>query len=173
MLGKLRTTRVFCALISIVLLGTVAAYAQAPAISSGSVTNAADYSRELAPGMIITVWGTNLAPRAAGAAAIPLPTTLEGASVEVIDGSGTVNASGTQLLTIQGTGLWTSYSGSTFSSVTWSFKDIPIGYDTNWQGGLIGGSISSSALSDHVVSFVLNGQSLPATDKPTLTLTFR
>jgi len=37
--------------------------------------------------MIITVWGTNLAPRAAGAAAIPLPTTLEGASVEVIDGS--------------------------------------------------------------------------------------
>jgi hypothetical protein len=59
------------------------------------------------------------------------------------------------------------------SSVTWLLKDIPIGYDPNLFGGLIGGSTGSSALSDHVVSFVLNGQSLPATDKPTLTLTFR
>ena len=114
-----------------------------------------------------------MAPRAAGAAAIPLPTTLEGASVEVSDGSRTLNASGTQLLTIQGTGLWTFYNGNTTSSVTRSLKDIPIGYDPNWQGGLIGGETGSSAVSDHVVSYVANGQSLPATDKPTLTLTFR
>lgn len=62
-------------------------------------------------------------------------------------GSGTVSASGTQLLTIQGTGLWTSYSGSSMSSVTWSLKDIPIGYDPNKFGGLIGGETGSSALS--------------------------
>jgi uncharacterized protein (TIGR03437 family) len=85
-------TCLFSVLLSVFFLLVIPVYAQAPAISSGSVTNAADYSRELAPGMIVTVWGTNLAARAAGAAAIPLPTTLEGASVEVIDGSRTLNA---------------------------------------------------------------------------------
>jgi len=58
----------------------------APTLGSGGVTNAADYSRTLAPGSIMTLWGTNMAAKTAYGSKIPLPTTLEGTSVEVIDG---------------------------------------------------------------------------------------
>jgi uncharacterized protein (TIGR03437 family) len=63
-----------------------------PQLSTGGVTNAADYSRDFAPGVIVSIFGTSLASTAAGASRLPLPTTLEGASVEVVDGSRTLNA---------------------------------------------------------------------------------
>jgi uncharacterized protein (TIGR03437 family) len=63
-----------------------------PQLSTGGVTNAADYSRDFAPGIIVSIFGTSLASTAAGASQLPLPTTLEGASVEVVDGSRTLNA---------------------------------------------------------------------------------
>src|ERR1035437_2470049 len=92
--GKMGRTRggIVVVIIAFFLLFEIAGWAQAPAVPQGSVTNAADYSRELAPGTIVTIWGTNLAPRTGAAAAIPLPVTLQGASVEVIDGSRTLNA---------------------------------------------------------------------------------
>jgi uncharacterized protein (TIGR03437 family) len=69
-----------------------AAVAGPPQLSTGGVTNAADYSRDFAPGIIVSIFGTNLASTAAGASRLPLPTTLGGASVEVVDGSRTLNA---------------------------------------------------------------------------------
>jgi len=63
-----------------------------PQLSTGGVTNAADYSRDFAPGIIVSIFGTSLAGTAAGASQLPLPTTLGGASVEVVDGSRTLNA---------------------------------------------------------------------------------
>ena len=63
-----------------------------PQLRTGGVTNAADYSRDFAPGVIVSIFGTSLASTAAGASRLPLPTTLEGASVEVVDGSRTLNA---------------------------------------------------------------------------------
>lgn len=69
-----------------------AAVSGPPQLSAGGVTNAADYSRDFAPGVIVSIFGTNLAGTAASASKLPLPTTLEGASVEVVDGSRTLNA---------------------------------------------------------------------------------
>ena len=63
-----------------------AAMAQAPAISPGGAVNAADYSPNLAPGSIISIFGSNLATIVASAAQLPLPNSLSGVSVEA--GSG-------------------------------------------------------------------------------------
>jgi uncharacterized protein (TIGR03437 family) len=46
--------------------------------------NAADYSRDVAPGAIIAIFGSNLAPSTAPASAFPLPQSLGGASVELM-----------------------------------------------------------------------------------------
>jgi uncharacterized protein (TIGR03437 family) len=51
--------------------------AQAPAVNPGGVTNAGSYSSGgVAPGSIISIFGTNLASGVAAAKAIPLPTSL-------------------------------------------------------------------------------------------------
>jgi uncharacterized protein (TIGR03437 family) len=59
----------------------------APTVPTNGVTNGADYGADVAPGMIITIWGTNLAAKTAAASAVPLPTALEGTTVVVTDGS--------------------------------------------------------------------------------------
>jgi uncharacterized protein (TIGR03437 family) len=58
-----------------------------PAISLGGTVNAADYSRDFAPGAIVSIFGTNLASTAAGAPSVPLPTSLSGTSVELVNGT--------------------------------------------------------------------------------------
>ena len=58
-----------------------------PVITTGGTVNAADYSRDFAPGAIISVFGTNLASTSAGALSVPLPTFLGGASVELVNGT--------------------------------------------------------------------------------------
>lgn len=63
-----------------------------PAISTGGAVNAADYSREFAPGAVVSLFGSNFASRLVGAPAIPLPTVLDGVSLEVITGASTVLA---------------------------------------------------------------------------------
>lgn len=63
-----------------------------PAINAGGVVSAADYSANLAPGGIFSVLGSNLASATRGAASIPLPTSLEGVSVEVVDGARVLTA---------------------------------------------------------------------------------
>jgi uncharacterized protein (TIGR03437 family) len=58
-----------------------------PAISPGGTVNAADYSRDFAPGAIVSIFGTNLASAPAGATLMPLPTSLGGTTVELVNGS--------------------------------------------------------------------------------------
>lgn len=69
-----------------------AAQAPPPAIHPSGVVNAADYTPELAPGMWMAIFGSNLAPRQVVADRVPLPDVLEGVSVEVVDGSRTIRA---------------------------------------------------------------------------------
>ncbi|HXE74301.1 MAG TPA: S8 family serine peptidase [Candidatus Xenobia bacterium] len=55
----------------------------APDINSGGVVNAASFSSAaVAPGSIVAVFGSNLATSAATASAVPLPTTLGGATMK-------------------------------------------------------------------------------------------
>jgi uncharacterized protein (TIGR03437 family) len=65
--------------------GAVGANAAAPALNSGGIVNGASFApaAPLAPGSIISVFGANLAATSAGAASLPLPKTLAGASLQV------------------------------------------------------------------------------------------
>lgn len=63
-----------------------------PVINAGGVVNAADYTTALAHGSILSVWGTNLAGSTTKAGSWPLPTTLDGVTVEVVDGSRVISA---------------------------------------------------------------------------------
>lgn len=74
--------------LGLISLCTVLAPAQStpPVIASGGIRNAADYGTALAPGAMVSIFGTNLAPRTTAASAVPLPTTLEGVTVEAVSG---------------------------------------------------------------------------------------
>ncbi len=67
------------------ILGSVHAYAQSPVILTGGIVNAADYSTDLAPGAIFSIFGTGLATSTASAGSMPLPTFLAATSVDVVD----------------------------------------------------------------------------------------
>ena len=61
----------------------LSAQGAAPTITPGGVVNAADYTPEVAPGIIIAVFGNSLAAKVSSAAVTPLPTVLDGTAVEV------------------------------------------------------------------------------------------
>jgi len=63
-----------------------------PVIFPLGTVNAADYSRSFAPGAIVTIFGSNLAPGYIPAASVPLPTNLGGTSVRVTSGAVSVLA---------------------------------------------------------------------------------
>lgn len=54
-----------------------------PDISIGGVTNAASYKAVFAPGMLMTVFGVNLAPGAEHAGSVPLPLNMQGVTATV------------------------------------------------------------------------------------------
>lgn len=68
---------------------TVTAAGAVPQIPPGAGVNAASFVENAAGEMILTVYGSNLATGVAEATALPLPTTLAGASVAVRDSAGT------------------------------------------------------------------------------------
>lgn len=75
------TMRNRCILLALLTLAlSLTAQAQTPAIATSGTVNAADYSRDFAPGAIVSIFGTNLAASSGGATSIPLPTTLGGAT---------------------------------------------------------------------------------------------
>ncbi len=76
----------------ITALAPVATLGQAPAIAKGGVLNAADGSTAIAPGTLVSIYGMSLAPGTKVAPSIPLPSSLNGVSVEVQDGSKVSNA---------------------------------------------------------------------------------
>jgi uncharacterized protein (TIGR03437 family) len=73
-------------LTSLVLTVASAAFAQAPVLAG--VGNAGDYSLTAAPGGLISLFGTDLATGTA-VATVPLPNSLLGSSVQVLDGANT------------------------------------------------------------------------------------
>jgi uncharacterized protein (TIGR03437 family) len=72
--------RVYVSAVSLIV-GT--AYAQSPNIAPQGTVNSADYSRTFAPGALISVFGANLASSTQQPTALPLPTSLAGASVQL------------------------------------------------------------------------------------------
>ena len=68
-----------------VLVFSVVAAAQTPAVSSGGVLNAASFDRAMpvTPGALISIFGSNLAATTATADSIPLSTVLGGVNVKV------------------------------------------------------------------------------------------
>jgi len=66
--------------------------APAPVISQGGVVNGADFTAQFAPGIIFSIWGTNLASQTTAARGVPLPQTLDGVSVEILDGAKVLTA---------------------------------------------------------------------------------
>jgi uncharacterized protein (TIGR03437 family) len=63
--------------------GALTAPAQTPQITNNGVVNAASGNGPVAPGSLISVYGSNLSPVTDTAAAIPLPPTLDGVTVQV------------------------------------------------------------------------------------------
>ena len=56
-------------------------FGSAPAINNGGIVNGASFLSGIAPGMIVSLFGQNLAPATVSASSVPLPTTLSGVSV--------------------------------------------------------------------------------------------
>ncbi len=65
---------------------------QTATITKGGVVNAADYSQDLAPGSLISIFGSNLASETTRATSLPLPTFLGGSTVEIVDDGNNVQA---------------------------------------------------------------------------------
>jgi len=63
--------------------GTATITLPPPSISPGGIVNAASYTPTVAPGSIVSVFGSNLAFGQGSASTIPLPTTLAGNSFQI------------------------------------------------------------------------------------------
>lgn len=64
-----------------------------PALTASGIVNAASYAGgAVAPDQIVSLFGLNLAPEVAVAQSTPLPTSLAGVAVELIDNAGRVHA---------------------------------------------------------------------------------
>jgi uncharacterized protein (TIGR03437 family) len=70
------------------------AFSQAPAVIDGGVLNGASFQKgqAIAPGSLISIFGSRLASKLAQADTIPLSTSLGGVSVQFVNGSVTMNA---------------------------------------------------------------------------------
>ena len=80
-------SRRICLLLVCAAVFPHSAYSQA--VNAGGVVNAGGNQTPVAPGSVITIYGTKLAAASAGAQSVPLPLTLGGAAVVV---NGTLNA---------------------------------------------------------------------------------
>lgn len=63
-----------------------------PVLASGAVVDAAAYQRDVAPGMIVSVFGAGFSDTTVAAASAPLPTELGGVALELDDGAVTRDA---------------------------------------------------------------------------------
>jgi uncharacterized protein (TIGR03437 family) len=77
-----------CFYLSLLLGGTVLS-AQTPSVAAGGVLNGASFLKggPITPGSLITIFGTQLASKTAGADTIPLSTSLGGVTVQFVNGS--------------------------------------------------------------------------------------
>jgi hypothetical protein len=65
----------------LLLASAVVLSARSPVVSAGGVVDAASFAAPVAPGSLVSIFGSNLAPQTGQAAAIPLPISLAGVSV--------------------------------------------------------------------------------------------
>src|SRR5690242_7903956 len=63
------------------LAATGLSLAQPPLVNPGGIVNAANFTAPVAPGSLVSIFGSNLGPQPAPADSIPLPTSLAGVSV--------------------------------------------------------------------------------------------
>jgi uncharacterized protein (TIGR03437 family) len=76
-------TVIACLLIDHLVLTSGLRAQIAPVITPGGVVNGIDYSAAIAPGMVLAVFGSNLAANEVAASDVPLPNNLDGTTVEV------------------------------------------------------------------------------------------
>lgn len=69
--------------VTLFIQGFIQAFAQAPAVNTGGTVDAASFTQPVAPGSLISIFGSNLAVSTQVAPSVPLPLTLGGASVTV------------------------------------------------------------------------------------------
>jgi uncharacterized protein (TIGR03437 family) len=81
-------------LLCLLFAGAAIAPAQGPAptIGAGGVVNAADYTAAIAPGAMVAIFGTGLAPGVTAASSVPLPLSLAGVTVDVTGNGATLHA---------------------------------------------------------------------------------
>jgi uncharacterized protein (TIGR03437 family) len=72
--------RPLCAICALLAVAG-ASLAQTPVVNSRGVVNAASFTASVAPGSLVSIFGSNLAAQPAQATAIPLPTSLGGVTV--------------------------------------------------------------------------------------------
>ncbi len=88
-------TACYCALPMVWICVASAQNSAGPTISPGGIVNAASFALQpspLAPGSIVSIFGVNLAPSTLGASGFPLPTTLNGTTVNFTTGTATYKA---------------------------------------------------------------------------------
>src|SRR5688500_11821826 len=92
MLHKLLLPTVATGAILLACLDGFRAQASTPVLYAGGILDAARFSHQLTPGMMVVVEGQNFSDKETSAAGFPLPTRLEGVSLEVSDRSRVVEA---------------------------------------------------------------------------------
>lgn len=70
----------------------VTAQSAPPALYDGGVVNGADFTPAFSPGILVSLFGTNLAKATVKATGFPLPAALDGVSVDVQDGGRVMKA---------------------------------------------------------------------------------
>jgi uncharacterized protein (TIGR03437 family) len=85
-----RRTAPAVALFLFFVLPLVRLGAAPPVVPANGIINGADYSRDLSPGAMVAIFGTDLASGLHQATAFPLPAELAGVQVEIVDGARTL-----------------------------------------------------------------------------------
>jgi len=65
----------------VIFVGLTVSVKTGPTISVGGIVSGASYQALAAPGMLVSIFGTNLAPQTLSASSVPLSTSLAGVSV--------------------------------------------------------------------------------------------
>jgi uncharacterized protein (TIGR03437 family) len=65
----------------VIFVGLIVSVKTGPTITVGGLVNGASYAQSVAPGSLMSIFGTNLSPVTASASSVPLPTSLAGINV--------------------------------------------------------------------------------------------
>ncbi len=80
-------SRPSCFLAVIPFLSATFTALAAPVIQPGGIVNVANYKPDISPGVILAIFGSDLAPSTSLTSAFPMPTTLAGVRVELVEGN--------------------------------------------------------------------------------------